>query len=86
MKIKALTSCTGEGYENLKAEEEREVTAEVGKLLESYGYAEILEEEKTELETKSYEEVKDIAKNLGIPVFGVSKDALIQKITELSNK
>ena len=115
MKIKALINCTGEGYENLTAGEEREVSAEVGKLLASYGYAEILEqvgnaeeltadcikdcveahivvlereklatEEKTGLETKSYEEVKETAKNLGISVFGVSKENLIQKITEIN--
>lgn len=62
MKLKALINCTGEGYENLKAGEEREVKKEVGKLLEGYGYAEIIEQDIEE----DKEELIARAKELGI--------------------
>lgn len=85
MKIKGLINCTGEGYSDLKSGEEREVSEKVGELLVSFGYAEMLEAGKTEsetLESKTYEELKEIAKKYLINTFGISKENLIEKIKE----
>ena len=86
MKIKALVNCFYNGNEKLNKGEIAEVSQETAKTLVNFGYAEALEqfkEEKIEnLEEKTYDELKEIAKKLEINPFGVSKENLIEKIKE----
>lgn len=48
MKVKALTDCTGIGYENFTAGESRDVRKGTAELLISFGYAERVEKPRPE--------------------------------------